>query len=87
LPIWQNIFQASGLEPLTPLVDLDWAWVNSYGQAVEQDCGGIRKMPFMPSSLAGHEVPCDSINSSSGPQIDSVEKETKGGSSWFDWLF
>ena len=87
LPIWQDIFQASGLEPLTPLADLDWAWVNSYGQAVEQSCGGIRKMPFMPGSLAGRKISCNAVNPSPDLQIDSLEKETKGDSSWFDWLF
>lgn len=87
LPIWQNIFKQSGLEPLTPLVDLDWAWVNAYGQPVEQDCGGIRKMPFKSGSLAGREISCDDEKAFSGPQVDSIEKETQGSSSWFDWLF
>ena len=88
LPIWQSIFKQSGLEPLTPLVDLDWAWVNSYGLAIDEDCGGIREMPFMPDSLAAREVSCDAAKPSTGPQIDGVEKETnKRSSSWFDWLF
>ncbi|MEH6449659.1 MAG: penicillin-binding protein 1B [Oleispira sp.] len=87
LPIWQNIFKQSGLEPLTPLVDLEWAWVNAYGQPVEEDCGGIRKMPFNSGSLSGREISCDQQKAFSGPQIDLIEKEKQGGSSWFDWLF
>ncbi len=87
LPIWQSIFQQSGLEPLTSLVDLDWAWVNAYGQPVAENCQGIREMPFKPGSLAGHEISCDNGEVFSGPQLDFVEKETQGSSSWFDWLF
>jgi len=97
LPIWQNIFKQSGLEPLTPLVDLDWAWVNEYGQLVEKNCGAIRKMPFMPGALAGRalagrEISCGQA-SVSGDKVDSashtevVIEDKKGGSSWFDWLF
>ena len=87
LPIWQNIFKESGLEPLTPLADLDWAWVNAYGHPVEKDCGGIRKMPFKSGSLVGREISCDDEKALSGPQIDSIEKQTQRSSSWFDWLF
>jgi len=98
LPIWQNIFQRSGLEPLTPLVDLDWAWVNEYGQLVAKECGGIRRMPFMRGSLegrafAGREISCAEAKVS-GDKVDATSannRETsvdkKGGSSWFDWLF
>lgn len=87
LPIWQSIFAQSGIEPLTPLVDLDWAWVNAYGQPVFEDCGGIRKMPFKSGSLTGREISCGDNKGASGVQIDSVEKEKQGGGSWFDWLF
>ena len=87
LPIWQNIFQQAGVEPLTPLVDLDWAWVNAYGQPVAQNCGGIRKMPFKAGSIAGREISCSDNKTYSGPKLDAAEKESKGGGSWFDWLF
>lgn len=88
LPIWQSIFKQAGLEPLTPLVDMDWAWVNSYGLTVGEGCGGIREMPFMPGSLAGNEDACRSEKLDSGPQIDGAEKDNKKeGGSWFDWLF
>lgn len=84
LPIWQDIFLQSGLEPLTPLVDLDWAWVNNQGEVVERECG-VRKMPFMPGVLTGRRMSCDEseANSASGSQLNSSE----GGGSWFDWLF
>jgi len=87
LPIWQNIFKQAGLEPLTPLVDLDWAWVNVYGQPVKEDCGGVRKMPFKSGSLIGREISCDDEEAFSGPQVDSIEKEKQRSGSWFDWLF
>jgi penicillin-binding protein 1B len=86
LPIWQHIFVEAGLEPLTPLVDLDWAWVNAYGQPVAQNCGGIKKMPFKSGSLVGREISCDN-KVFSGPKLDAKEKENKGGGSWFDWFF
>lgn len=93
LPIWEKIFKRSGLEPLTPLVDLDWQWVNAYGKAVEQGCDGIREMPFMPGEKAGRIISCGEaetsgvkIDSSSGNEIET-DKQKKGGSSWFDWLF
>lgn len=86
LPIWQNLFKQSGLEPLTPLVDLDWSWVNVYGQPVEEDCGAVRNMPFMPNSLAGRTVNCGS-EITQGDKVNLPEKKTKGISSWFDWLF
>lgn len=84
LPIWQDIFLQSGLEPLTPLVNLDWAWVNTQGEVVEPECG-VREMPFMPGSLNGRRISCDEseANSESNPQLN----KSKGGSSWFDWLF
>lgn len=87
LPIWQSIFEQSGVEPLTPLVDLDWAWVNAYGQAVEKDCGGLRKMPFKSGSIAGREISCGENKATFGPNENSAEKEKQGGGSWFDWLF
>jgi penicillin-binding protein 1B len=87
LPIWQNIFEQSGVEPLTPLADLDWAWVNAYGHPVAQDCGGIRRMPFKSGSLIGREISCAENKATSGPRTDSIEKEKQGGGSWFDWLF
>ncbi|MBQ0730375.1 MAG: penicillin-binding protein 1B [Oleispira antarctica] len=87
LPIWQSIFEQSGVEPLTPLADLDWAWVNAYGHPVAQDCGGIRRMPFKSGSLIGREISCGANKATSGPRTDSVEKEKQGGGSWFDWLF
>jgi penicillin-binding protein 1B len=86
LPIWQKIFKQSGLEPLTPLVDLDWSWVNAYGQAVEEDCGAVRKMPFMPNSVAGRAVSCGS-EMTQGDKVNLPQKKPKGISSWFDWLF
>ncbi|MFT4776800.1 MAG: penicillin-binding protein 1B [Oleispira sp.] len=87
LPIWQSIFEQAGVEPLTPLVDLDWAWVNAYGQPVEKNCGGIREMPFKSGSLLGRKISCGKNEGFSGPPLDSEEKENQGGSSWFDWLF
>lgn len=88
LPIWQSIFKQAGLEPLTPLVDMDWAWVDRYGLAVGEGCGGIREMPFMPGYLASHEVSCRSAKPDSAPQVEGAEKDNKkGGGSWFDWLF
>lgn len=88
LPIWQNIFKQAGLEPLTPLVEMDWSWVNSYGVAVDEHCGGVREMPFMPGSLAGQKVSCRAAKPDSADQIDDAEEDNKkGGGSWFDWLF
>lgn len=88
LPIWQGIFKQAGLEPLTPLVNLDWSWVNIYGLAVDENCGGVREMPFMPGSLAGKKVSCRKANPDAAPQIDGAEENNKkGGGSWFDWLF
>ena len=87
LPIWQSIFVKAGVEPLTPLVDLDWAWVNAYGQPVAEQCGGVRKMPFKSGSLVGREISCGEDKAYSGPKLDATEKESKGGGSWFDWLF
>ena len=88
LPIWQNIFIQAGLEPLTPLVDLDWSWVNAYGNTVDENCGGIRRMPFMPSTLIDRDISCETNNSNSTHQIDGAEKElNKRSGSWFDWLF
>jgi len=88
LPIWQDIFLQSGLEPLTPLVDLDWAWVNPQGEVVERECG-VRKMPFMPGTLSGRKISCDEseMNSRSGSRIDGQLNKNEGGGSWFDWLF
>lgn len=86
LPIWQKIFKQSGLEPLTPLVDLDWSWVNAYGQAIAEDCGAVRKMPFMPNSTAGRAVSCGS-EITQGDKVNLPEKKSKGIGSWFDWLF
>lgn len=88
LPIWQSIYKQSGLEPLTSLVDLEWAWVNSYGLAVDEGCGGIREMPFLLNSLAAQEVSCDIAEQGSTLQIDGAEKTTnKRSRSWFEWLF
>jgi penicillin-binding protein 1B len=93
LPIWQNIFKQAGLEPLTPIADLDWSWVNAYGLAVDEDCGGLREMPFMPGSSAGQQVSCRNANPDSAPRIDGAEKSKpekntkEEGGSWFDWLF
>jgi penicillin-binding protein 1B len=87
LPIWQSIFEQAGVEPLTPLVDLDWAWVNAYGQPVDKNCGGIKEMPFKSGSLLGGKISCGKNEDFSDPQLDSEEKENQGGSSWFDWLF
>ena len=88
LPIWQDIFVESGLEPLTPLVDLDWAWVNTQGEVVERECG-VRKMPFMPGTLSGRKISCDEseMNSRSDSRIDGQLNNNEGGGSWFDWLF
>ena len=86
LPIWEDIFMQSGLEPLTPLVELDWGWVNSQGQVVEPECG-IRKMPFMSGALDGRIISCDKSAAGSGSESDSQLKDNEGGGSWFDWLF
>ena len=93
LPIWQSIYQQSGLEPLTPLVDLEWQWINAYGQPVEEGCGGLRKMPFMPGSISSRVISCDEAESS-GIRVDSNagdavqdNKQKEGSGSWFDWLF
>ena len=101
LPIWENIFKQAGLEPLSPLADLDWSWVNAYGLAVNKNCGGLREMPFSSGSIAGMKVSCAVSRPSSAARIDAVEEEfvpveikkerkqevKKEGGSWFDWLF
>lgn len=101
LPIWENIFKKAGVEPLSPLADLDWSWVNAYGLAVDKRCGGLREMPFSRGSIAGMKVSCSVSRPSSAARIDSVEEEDipvdtakerkkdvkKEGGSWFDWLF
>ncbi len=92
LPIWQAIFQQSGLEPLTPVADLEWSWVNSYGLAVEDNCRGVREMPFMPGYLVNNKLSCRDATPNSAPQIDGAQQDSKkdnqqGGGSWFDWLF
>ncbi|HCM06431.1 MAG TPA: penicillin-binding protein 1B [Oceanospirillales bacterium] len=88
LPIWQDIFLQSGLEPLTPLVQLDWAWVNTQGEVVEPECG-VRQMPFMPGVLNGRRISCDKSSSSanSDSRLNDQQNDNKGSSSWFDWLF
>jgi penicillin-binding protein 1B len=86
LPIWQDIFLQSGLEPLTPLVDLDWAWVNTQGEVVERECG-VRKMPFMAGVLDGRKMSCDESEANLESESNSQLNNSKGGRSWFDWLF
>lgn len=90
LPIWQNIFKQAGLEPLTPVADLDWSWVNAYGIAVDEECDGLREMPFMPGAIAARKVSCRDANPDSAPYIEGAEinnNKKKEGGSWFDWLF
>ena len=92
LPIWQGIFDKVGVEPLTPLAPLQWAWVNELGQGVSPSCDGARKMPFLTGRLPVTKVSCDSRlprqnqGSSRSGNYKEKEKDKEEGS-WLDWLF
>jgi len=91
LPIWENIFRRVGVEPLAPLAELQWAWVNRNGQVVDEDCDAVRRLPLLPQRLQQQRISCDDVSDSgmavdAKRDLDNSDKESSG-SSWLDWLF
>lgn len=91
LPIWENIFRQVGVEPLAPLAELEWAWVNRSGQIVDEDCDAVRRLPLLPHRLQQQTISCSDADNNSDRvnterEFENSDKE-KSGSSWLDWLF
>jgi penicillin-binding protein 1B len=91
LPIWENIFRRVGVEPLAPLAELQWAWVNRNGQVVDEDCDAVRRLPLLPQRLQQQRISCDDASDNgmavdADRDLDNSDKESSG-SSWLDWLF
>ena len=91
LPIWENIFQQVGVEPLSPLAELEWAWVNRNGQVVDEDCDAVRRLPFVPQRLQQQKISCEDssqnqLSVDTERDFENSDKEDSG-SSWLDWLF
>lgn len=91
LPIWENIFRQVGVEPLSPLADMQWAWVNRNGEIVNEDCDAVRRMPFLPSRVQQQAISCESAGQTSlevdtSRELENSDKQDSEGS-WLDWLF
>lgn len=75
LPIWQELYQRIGVQPLPDLMDMSWLPVSSDGQVYADGCAGT-VYPF-PQSRMPNTHGCSRARPSS--------EENKR--SWFDWLF